>query len=136
MTQATLTEARLVPDHERLAFLPKHFGMRLMLRGEISIYNWLDRLAKDYRGGYWHYYEISDGFYMAPAGYDKLRIVWPMNYCERNMFADAAGIVATLFALCELSNQYELDSLIEQYHALRDYAGDHLEASAIFAAID
>jgi len=70
MTQATLAQASLVPDHERLAFLPKHFGTRLMLRGEISVYNWLDRLAQDYRGGYWHYYEIPNGFYMAPAGYD------------------------------------------------------------------
>ncbi|WP_447981799.1 antirestriction protein [Achromobacter kerstersii] len=136
MTQATLAKACLVPDHERLAFLPKHFGIRLMLRGEISVYNWLDRLAQDYRGGYWHYYEIPNGFYMAPAGYDKLRIVWPMDWCDRIMSADAAGIVATLFALSELSNQYRVDALIEKYHALRDFAGEHLEASAIFAAIN
>lgn len=136
MTQATLSVARLVPDHERMAFLPKYFGNRLMLRGEISVYGWLDRLAEGYRGGYWHYYEIPNGFYMAPAGYDKLRIEWPMNWCDRNMSADAAGIVATLYALNELCSQYQIDDLIEKFHALRDFASEHAEANAIFAAID
>ena len=136
MTQATLSVARLVPDGERMNFLPKAFGSRLMLRGEISVYNWLDRLSQEYSGGFWHYYEIPKGFYMAPADYDKLRIVWPMNYFERDMSADAAGIVATLFPLCELCSQYRSDDLAEKYHALRDFAGEHAEANAIFAAID
>ncbi len=70
---------------------------------------------------------------MAPAGYDKLSIVWPMNWCARNMSADAAGIVATLYALCE---KYRVDDLVEKYHALRDFAGEHPQASAIYAAID
>lgn len=136
MTQATLAQARLVSGEDRPAFLPKHFGLRLMLRGEISIYGWLDRLAPDYRGGHWHYYEVPNGFYMAPAGYDKLRIVWPMNCCDRNISADAAGVVATLYTLCGFCGQYQLDALIEKYHALRDFASEHPEASAIFAAID
>lgn len=136
MTQATPAVARLIPGHERMAFLPKHFGDRLMLRGEISIYGWLDRLSKDYSGGYWHYYEIPNGFYMAPANYDKLRIMWSMKYFERDLSADAAGIVATLYALCELCHQYRNDDLVEKYHALLDFAGEHAEASAIFAAIN
>ena len=70
MTQATLSVARLVPDGERMNFLPKAFGSRLMLRGEISVYNWLDRLSQEYSGGFWHYYEIPNGFYMAPADYE------------------------------------------------------------------
>ncbi|MPS82400.1 MAG: antirestriction protein [Achromobacter sp.] len=136
MTHSTLAEARLVPDHDRLAFLPKHFGIPLMLRGEISVYNWLDRLSQEYSGGSWHYYEIPNGFYMAPADYETLHIVWPMNWCDRTMSADAAGIVATLYALCELCSQYRSDDLAEKYHALRDFAGEHAEANAIFAAID
>lgn len=135
MTQATLSVARLVPDSDRMAFLPKAFGTRLMLRGEISVYNWLDRLSSEYSGGYWHYYEIPNGFYMAPADYEKLHLAWPMNYFER-MSADAAGIVATLFALCELCGHFPSDDLIDKYHALRDFAGEHAEARAIFAAID
>ncbi|CAB3823350.1 hypothetical protein LMG26684_00699 [Achromobacter mucicolens] len=44
--------------------------------------------------------------------------------------------VATLDALCELCSQYPSDDLVEKYHALRDFAGEHAEANAIFAAID
>jgi hypothetical protein len=102
MTQAIFTTPRLIPDNERMDFLPKHFGQRLMLRGELAVYGWLDRLSEDYQGGYWHYYELPGSFYLAPAGYDKLHIVWPLNWCDRTMSADAAGIVATLYALCEL----------------------------------
>ncbi|KAG1254488.1 hypothetical protein G6F66_015020 [Rhizopus arrhizus] len=73
---------------------------------------------------------------MAPTGYDKLRLEWPMNWCDRNMSADAAGIVATLYALNELCSQHPIDELIEKYHALRDFAREHSEAAAISAAID
>lgn len=136
MTQATLTPARLVADHERMGFLPKHFGQRLMLRGELTVYGWMDRLSPDYQGGYWHYYEIQRGFYLAPASYDNLRIIWPFNYCDRTMSADAAGIVATLYALCELCQQPHGADLVDKYYALREFAGEHAEAVAIFAAID
>jgi len=136
MKQATATVAHLVPDEDRMTFLPKHFGHRLMLTGELTIYAWLRRLSEDYQGGYWHYYEVADTFYLAPAGYDQLRIVWQMNWCDRTMSADAAGIVATLYTLCELCEQTQGRHLIDKYHALRDFASEHAEASAIFAAID
>lgn len=136
MTQATLAPARLVPDNERMGFLPKHFGQRLMLRGELAVYGWMDRLSPEYQGGYWHYYEIPEGFYLAPASYDTLHIIWPLNYCDRTMSADAAGIVATLYALCELCQQPQGSALVDKYYALRDFAGEHAEAAAIFAAID
>jgi hypothetical protein len=133
MTQATSIAAQLVPDSERMAFLPNHFGPRLMLLGELAVYGWLDRFSEDYQGGYWHYYEVLGSFYLAPAGYDKLRIVWPLNWCDRSMPADAAGVVATLYALCE---QPQGADLVEKYYALRNFAGKHAEASAIFVAID
>ena len=136
MTHSIPAIARLVPDDERLDFLPKHFGPCLMLSGELTVYGWLDQLADAYQGGYWHYYEIPDGFYLAPAGYETLRIVWPLNGCDRTMSADAAGIVATLYALCELCQQPQGSALVDKYHALRDFACMQAEAAAIFAAID
>jgi len=59
-----------------------------------------------------------------------------MNWCDRNMSADAAGIVATLYTLNELCSQYQIDDLIGKFHALRDFASEYAEANAIFAAID
>ncbi len=52
------------------------------------------------------------------------------------MSADAAGIVATLYALCELCGQYPSNDLVEKHHSLRDFARAHAEAGAIFAATD
>jgi hypothetical protein len=52
------------------------------------------------------------------------------------MSADAAGIVVTLFALCQLSAETEQDGIVELYHALRDFAAEHAEAGLIFSAID
>ncbi|OZI62137.1 antirestriction protein [Bordetella genomosp. 11] len=138
MTQshAISTTARLVLDSERLNFLPKHFGQRLMLTGELAVYGWLRRLSEDYRGGYWQYYEVPGGFYMAPTGHDALRIVWPMNWCDLTMPPDAAGIVASLYALSELCQCPQGADLVDKYHALREFASVHAEASAILAAID
>lgn len=136
MPQAESSVAHLVPENERMGFLPKHFGRRHMLTGEMLVYGWLRNLAPDYHGGYWHYFEIPGGFYMAPAGYETLRIVWPMNWCDRTMSADAAGIVATLYALCELCESTGSSDIAEKYRALNEFALEHPEAGDIRAAID
>ena len=56
------------------------------------------------------------------------------------MTADAAGIVATLFALGQLAAESEnteaANALIDRYHFLREFVGGHAEARAIFRAID
>eukprot|EP01036_Dinobryon_divergens_P039708 gene39708-52392_t len=59
--------ASLVASNRRLTFLPTYFGPRLMMRGESLVYAWLRRLSEDYNGGFWNYYELSNGgFYLAP----------------------------------------------------------------------
>ena len=50
--------------------------------------------------------------------------------------AEAAGLIATLFALSHLSFRHESDQLAEAYLRLYAFAGDHPEASEIFKAID
>jgi hypothetical protein len=60
--------ARLVPDPERMGFLPKHFGSRRYLQGENAVYDWMRRLCPDYTGGFWDFVELSNGgFYMRPS---------------------------------------------------------------------
>jgi hypothetical protein len=60
--------AALVPDEERMEFLPSVFG-RLMMEGESRVYTWAEELSLAYQGGYWEFYRLSNGgFYMAPAG--------------------------------------------------------------------
>lgn len=132
--------ATKVSELGRMFFLPRHFGPRLMLRGEVTIYQWMKRLCRDYGGGSWTFYDLSGGgFYMAPD-MGRMRIEVVSNYFSGEMSADAAGIVATLFALCQLAEEYveeeEGDAFARNFHCLRDYAVTHPEAPTIIRAID
>ena len=132
--------AVLVDDEHRLDFLPTYFGPRLMMRGEALVYGWMRRLAEGYNGGFWNYYTLTNGgFYMAPV-LGRLRLEVDGNGYGGEMSADAAGIVATLFVLGQLSAETqgtdECDALIDRYHWLREYAGTHAEAAQIYRAID
>ena len=136
-----LVTASLVPDNNRLFFLPCYFGPRLMMRGEALVYAWLGRLSQDYSGGYWHYYTLSNGgFYMAPNLPDPLCLEVDGNGFSGKLSTDAAGIVATLFALGQLAAEAEGtdagDDLINSYHFLREFVDGHAEAGPIFRAID
>src|ERR1022692_1022899 len=92
--------ATLVGEAERLNFLPRFFGERFMLLGENAVFDWMGKLSEDYNGGFWNFYTLSNGgFYMAPAGRDVMQISVDGNGFDGTLSADAAGIVATIFAL-------------------------------------
>ena len=92
-------EAREVGNDERMQMLPKHFG-RDMLTVEYAVYAFMRKLASEYTGGYWTFFELSNGgFYMAPEGESTFQICVEGNGFEGAMSADAAGITACLFAL-------------------------------------
>jgi hypothetical protein len=133
--------ANLVAESARLSFLPSFFGLRLMLRGEALVFSWLDQLSTDYTGGYWNFYTLTNGgFYLAPATSERMRLAVDGNGFDGRMSADAAGVVATLFALGQIVGEIQdseaRDNLIDHYHYLRDYAKEHAEANLIFQAID
>ena len=128
--------ARRVDDSQRLMTLPRYFGHRLMIF-ESAVYDFMHRLAPDYRGGFWQFYELSNGgFYMAPdrASY---RFCVDSNGYEGVLSADAAGIAVCLFTYSHLSFRDTHAGLFgERFHQLREFALDHAEANEIFAAID
>jgi uncharacterized protein YyaL (SSP411 family) len=146
MTQSKTQElppvvANLVADSDRLSFLPTVFGPRLMIRGEALVFGWLDRLSEEYNGGYWHFYTLTNGgFYLAPSSDTSMRISVEGNGFDGEMSADAAGIIATFFALSQLTDEVQGteagDTLIDRYFFLRDFAAEHVEARLIFRAID
>jgi hypothetical protein len=107
-----------------------------MLTVERAVCDALDELAPEYHGGYWQFYELSNGgFYMAPAT-ESLRICVPGNHFDDLFSADAAGIVACLFAYGRLSSVDDSDAMAEHYYWLRDFAVEHSEAGKILSAID
>ena len=141
MNQTTKTIATRVSGAARSAFLPKYFGSRYLL-GEATLYNWANQLARDYNGGHWEFYEISNGgfFVVPPESSEKLVLSVSGNgFCDA-LTLEAAGIVITLFALGELIERIHgielCDQLIERHDALLDFAHFHAESALIFAAID
>ena len=133
--------ASLVSENERFSFLPRYFGRKSFFLGEPLVYSWLDRLSEDYTGGFWNFYEVSNGgFYMAPAGDSLYRIEVEGNGYHGQVSADAAGIIATFFALGQLAatvqDADECGPLIDRYHFLLEFADAHPEGGAIFQAID
>ncbi|MDD2162645.1 antirestriction protein [Pseudomonas sp. MIL19] len=129
--------ATLLPEESRMGFLPAFFGEEHMMNGEGLVFCWMRNLSEDYNGGLWNYYTLSNGsFYMAPATERTFRVRVAGNWFDGELSADAAGIVATLYAVCELANRTGSDRIVDQYHLLHDYAGEHPDAGQIFAAID
>lgn len=138
MTKITAT--RIDNEEQRLEILPAYFGGHFLLV-EMAVYDKLQKMApEDYRGGYWHMYELSNGaMYLAPAIDDrKLRLSVDTNGWSGEVSGDAAGLIACLFvfnALCwAVPNSKKFNDL---FYALRDYALDvHPESAEIIAAID
>ena len=132
--------ARRMGDQEREAFLPRHIPVDFW-RFEQIVYSVIDRASEDYGGGFWDFYELSNGgFYMAPAwspdGKNTFAMVWPDNDFEGELSADAAGIAVTLMVLGNLSFGPRGEQRAEKFHLLRDFAFDHPEAVAVFGFID
>lgn len=132
-----LTATR-VPDDRRMDFLPRLFGRRLLIIGEHTVFRFMEILSpSDYGGGFWDFYELADQpLYLAPTSKPRFRIQCEGNGFEGEVSADAAGIIATLFAFSHLSFRHDDDELAEGYGRLYAYAADHPEAAAIFQAID
>lgn len=129
--------AALIADDKRLDALPHAFG-RDFLRIEQAVYLAMRQLCADYDGGYWDYYHLSNnGFYMATqAAGEQVRIVTP-NYFDQTVSADAAGIIACLYAFSMVANlRISGVEPTYRYHDLLAYTGGHPECAAIRAAID
>lgn len=127
----------VVPDGERLEALPNHFGV-LAFIFEGKVYDWMEFLSADYRGGYLEFYRLSNsGFYMAPKTEASFHIVNPGNYFEGDLSADAAGIAACCFALSTLSFDYPDNAVFaERFYQLRDFAIEHAEGAEILRLLD
>jgi hypothetical protein len=139
MMTTTAIAATKVPEEARLDFLPKLFGRHFM-KGEMLVYTFMGKLCSAYKGGYWEFYTLSNGsgfmVPVLPGDPERLDISWADNAYEGSMSPEAAGIVASLYALNYLANMTEEDAMIEAFHALREFAVYHPESREIMGAID
>ena len=137
-TQTTVTRT-LVPEDQRLAITEKLFGTWFPMRLEPFIYTITERLSRDYHGGYWEFYQLSNGgFYMAPSGDQQYHVLCE-NQFEGDLSADALGITVCLYTYSNLSFSGPdafADICFDQYHWLREYMMDHADVEAILGATD
>lgn len=125
-------------DTQRINHTADLFGVQFPLRLEPCIFAMADMLSRDYNGGYWHFYALSNGgFYMAPAS-EAIFDVSCENGFDGKLSADALGITACLYAFSHLSfGEGEFaQTCAQHYHWLRDFMMEHPEARAILRATD
>lgn len=134
----TTITRQLVADDQRCNLTADLFGVYFPLQLEPFIYAMTSKLSEDYSGGYWHFYQLSNGgFYMAPDS-DGQHAVVSENGHECFMSADALGITACLYAYSHLSfGQGDFaETCAQHYHRLREYMFENPEARNILRAID
>lgn len=126
--------ATQVAEADRLGFLPRHLGA-VCVEVEALIFSIMDRASEDYSGGFWTFYDLSNGgFFVAPDREDRMRVAWEDNFFSGEMSPEAAGIGATLMALGWVSFKHDIAA--RKFHDLSDFARAHPEAGAIFGFID
>ncbi len=134
----TSITSQRVDDAQRVSHTAKIFGVHFPMRLEPFVFDMTGRLAAAYNGGYWEFYALSNGgFYMAPRE-DTIYAVCCENGFEGKLSANALGIAACLYAYSHLSfcGDTFAATCAEQYHALREFMFEHVEARAILRAID
>ena len=138
MCTITITRERLV-ENQRTSITAGLFGVHFPLLVEPLVYALTESMTREYRGGYWQFYSLSNGgFYMAPDS-ERYYPVACQNGYEGILSADALGITACLYAYSHLSfldNPTLAEVCAEQYHLLREYMLEQTEAEGILGAID
>ena len=137
-TTATIHRERLDDTH-RVTHTAKLFGACFPMRLEPFVFDMAGTLSPDYRGGLWHFYALSnEGIYFSPELPEIFNASSENGY-QGIVTADALGITACLYAYSHLSftdlGEFS-EACARQYHLLRDYAFEHLEAKHIFRLID
>ena len=135
----TIIERTLIDTSDRTSFTADLFGDAFPLKIEPFIFHIAGTQAQSYNGGYWDFFKLSNGgFYMALDADERYQVSCP-NYYRGELSGDALGIVSSLCAYSHLSFSGDLPfakNCAKHFHLLRDYAGGHSEAVAIFGAID
>ena len=128
--------ATLVPPAKRMGFLPRLFGKHLMIRGEHLVYEWMGALCPAYHGGYWEFYDVSNGGgFMALRAPLAVQIRVEGNHFDEEVSPVASGLIATTFALNSLLWKGH-EELFDRYDQLQAYIALLPEAAVIRRAID
>ena len=130
---------KLVTEQKRTSHTAGLFGLHFPMRLEPVVYGLTENLSEDYHGGYWDFWELSNGgFFMSPRSDKRFNVSCENGY-DGEMSSDELGITVCLYAYSHLSFGQEsqfTDTCAQHYHWLRDFALDHDGAGDIFRAVD
>lgn len=139
-TDTDRIECMPVPDEQRAAFWPQQFGsIPQWITLEPHIFGWMDRFCRDYSGGIWNFFTLSNGgAFMAPENEndEKWTLFNSMNGNGAEMSTEAAGIAVCLIAYSHHACRTECNAMTEHYYRLRDYTLLHPDCHAIMRIID
>lgn len=133
--QNEVVTAVICKGSARKGFLPSHFGKHF-LRVENVIYNFAKILIPAYSGGFWEYFELSNGgAFLVWDTCQNVDCISPNGYSTK-LSIEAASIVVCLFTFCYLAEQTEDDLISQRYHDLREFVRFLPEATKIYNLID
>jgi hypothetical protein len=122
----------------RSQHVAKLFGVRFLWI-ESFVFDTASSLSEQYDGGHWGYFTVSNGgFYMAPARGEPLCVACGNGF-EGALSSEAFGITCCLYAYSMLSFSPDAafaEKCADHFHRLRAFAGQHVEAKSILAAVD
>lgn len=127
--------ARIIPTVDRVEYLKKFFDRKFGF-GVSLVDSFMEKIASNYTSGTLNIYILSNGgFYLAPSNNEKLKCDCENGFSDE-LSCDAAGIIATLYALDTLASKTGADHFAEMYYLLQGYIGHHVEGRKIHSAID
>lgn len=137
MSNKTTVTCQRIKENQRISHTAKLFGSNFPMALEPATYQFSERLSPDYSGGYWHFYQLSNGgFYMAQDDEEPFLVISDNGF-EGIMSADALGITACLYAYSNLSFDTKLTEICARhYHLLLEFMLEHAEVRAILSATD
>lgn len=123
--EIVITAIEVKNAQARLTFLPSKLGL-YGIAFENAIYHWMTRNAVAYNGGYWDFYQLSNGgFYLQPT---KGYILTSPNGFMDDVRAQEAGIIVTLMMLSHFSfvtydkaHHEDCERISAYFHQLRDF---------------
>ena len=137
MTTIKITK-HAVDESDYDAHTYKLFGDHFSMSLAQHVFYTASKLSAEYDGGTWDFFSLSNGgFFMSPRSGSSFNVSRAYG-APVKMSAEGLGITACLFALSDLS--FGRGAFAEtcgwHYRLLRAFAYEHLEASAIYLAID
>jgi hypothetical protein len=128
--------ATLVPQTQRLDFLPRHFGTAA-LAVEGAVFVTMERLCAAYHGGYWDFYDLSNGgALLVPSGAAQYYLECDGNGHACHLPPLATGVAVCAMAYNHLAFRRDGRVFSEMFYRLRDFLAQQPEAGELWALID